>query len=201
LNMAQPDQNDQTRSVRKSALAALAGLYMFPQQDKALAAALQKRFPGLGVPALKDSLHYLQKKGYVAFHKAGKGPLGVRITPLGIDLVDGAVNDQGVLPTRPDFAGLMAKRAVRMGILSYCRQFPESCNGDDEIHADLVDQGMERLLADEVRFHIWYLAGKGYLEMKSHQVNNDVACFARITALGMDLADGVITDPGVTTDE
>ncbi|MBI5816683.1 MAG: hypothetical protein HZB29_13860 [Nitrospinae bacterium] len=195
------DDSGAVKSVRKSALELLAGLYMFPQKDASLAASLKPRFPGLVQKDVKDCLSYLGKKGYLSVHRTGRRPATFQITPLGIDIVDGALNDQGIIPTRPDPAALMAKKAVRSGVVAYCRQYPESFNGDDEIHIDLLDQGMERLLLDDVRYHIWYLAGKEYLEMKTHPASNGVIYLARITARGMDLADGVLSDAGVTNDE
>lgn len=196
--MAQNKRTDNSRSLRKQALAMLAGLYMFPQAEAALAKALKPRFPELDARKLRDCLAYLEKKDYVAVNTAESGLRSVQITPAGIDLADGAVTDQGVLPSRPGLTGLLVKRAIRSGVLAFCRQCPEAFNGDDEIHQDLIDQGMESLMVDQVRYHIWYLAKKGLLEMRAHPANGDIIYLARITASGMNMADGLLADPGVT---
>jgi len=196
--MAQNTRTDNSRSLRKQALAMLAGLYMFPQAESALINALRPRFPELDAKKLRDCLAYLEKKAYVTVNTTDAGLRSVQITPAGIDLSDGAVTDQGVLPSAPGLTGLIVKRAIRMGVLSFCRQCPEAFNGDDEIHQDLVDQGMESLLVDQVRYHIWYLAKKGLLEMRAHPANGDLVYLARITASGMNMSDGLIADPGVT---
>jgi hypothetical protein len=196
--MAQNMRTDNSRSLRKQALAMLAGLYMFPQAESALASALRPRFPELDANRLRDCLAYLEKKAYVTVNTTDSGLRSVQITPAGIDLSDGAVTDQGILPAQPGLTGLIVKRAIRAGVLAFCRQCPEAFNGDDEIHQDLLDQGMESLLVDQVRYHIWYLAKKGLLDMRTHPANGDMVYLARITASGMDMADGMLADPGVT---
>lgn len=196
--MAHNMRTENSRSLRKQALTMLAGLYMFPQAETALVNALRPRFPGLDAKILRDCLAYLEKKGYVTVNTADSGLRSVQITPSGVDLSDGAVSDHGVLSGQPGLTGLLVKRAIRAGVLAFCRQCPEAFNGDDEIHQDLVDQGMESLLVDQVRYHIWYLAKKGLLEMRTHPANGDMVYLARITASGMDMADGLLADPGVT---
>ncbi|MBF0292016.1 MAG: hypothetical protein HQK86_07640 [Nitrospinae bacterium] len=191
-------RTENSRSLRKQALTMLAGLYIFPQAETALVNALRPRFPGLDAKILRDCLAYLEKKGYVTVNTADSGLRSVQITPAGVDLSDGAVSDHGVLSAQPGLTGLLVKRAIRSGVLAFCRQCPEAFNGDDEIHQDLVDQGMESLLVDQVRYHIWYLAKKGLLEMRTHPANGDMVYLARITASGMDMADGMLADPGVT---
>ncbi|MBI4665357.1 MAG: hypothetical protein HY751_02980 [Nitrospinae bacterium] len=199
--MAQPRQTDKIRALRRLSLQLLAGLYLFPQADRAIAGALRKRFPDMDAKSVRDCLSYLAKKGYVSITRLGDGALSAQITPAGIDIVDGAMEDDGVLPGRADLSALTAKKSIRQALLNYCRQFPESFNGDDEMGMTLADQGMERVLIDQVRFHIWYLSGKGFLDLRSQPVNGDVVYLARITALGMDVADGIAADPGVTGHE
>lgn len=196
--MAQNMRTENSRSLRKHALAMLAGLHMFPQAETALISALLPRFPGLDAKKMRDCLAYLEKKGYVAVNTADSGPRSAQITPAGMDVCDGAVHDHGVLPAQPGLTGLLVKRAIRAGVLAFCRQCPEAFNGDDEIHQDLIDQGMENLLIEQVRHHIWYLARKGLLELRTHPANGDLVHLVRITARGMDMTDGLLADPGVT---
>ena len=196
--MAQNMRAENSRSLRKQALVILAGLYVFPQAETALTSALRPRFPGLDAKKLRDCLAYLEKKGYVTVNTADSGLRSVQITPAGMDVSDGAVSDHGVLPAQPGLTGLIVKRAIRAGVLAFCRQCPEAFNGDDEIHQDLLDQGMESLLIEQVRYHIWYLAKKGLLELRTHPANGDLVYLARITARGMDVNDGLLADPGVT---
>jgi len=190
----------QLRAVRTRALAIIADLYLFPQPDRALAGALAAQFPGVGESTVRDCFSYLEKKGFVKTVRRKDGQVTAEITAKGIDLVEGAVTDRGVLPARADFTGLTLKRGVRAGILAYCRRFPESFNGDDEILAELKELGLGGLLIEQVRYHIWYLDAKGYVEMKTHPIHGDLVFMARITAAGVDLAEGACSDPGVRAD-
>ncbi|VAX17020.1 hypothetical protein MNBD_NITROSPINAE04-849 [hydrothermal vent metagenome] len=186
-----------TLALRKSLLGVIAELYLFPQTDEALAQALAEQFPDLDTDGARDCFSYLEKKGYVETSRAKERRMTARITAKGIDLVEGAVTDRGILSARPDFTGLALKRSVRSGILAYCRQFPDSFNGDDEILAELKELGMGALIIEQVRYSIWYLSEKSFLELKTHPLKSDLVFFARITAKGIDLVEGGISDPGV----
>ncbi len=194
-------QNMRTRSLRKKALHLLADLYLYPQSASALASALRLRDPYIDRQKVRDCFSYLEKKGYVSIRRAGDGKVKAIITSSGIDLVDGAVHDSGVLPARPNFTSQMTRKEIRKGVLSFLRQFPDSFNGDDEILAQLKELGLVDLMMDQVRFHIWYLSGKKLLEMKTSSLRDELVYYARITARGMDLLDGSIEDPGVNCDE
>lgn len=191
-----------TRKLRRQVLNLLADLYLFPQSDRVLTEALRDRAPDMDRKAVRDCFAYLEKKGYVVVNRSHAGAATARITSKGVDLIEGAATDRGVLSaTSSDRAALSVKRQIRAAVLSYLRLFPESFNGDDEIHAELVEMGMAALPLDQVRYHIWYLAGKDLLEMKTHPLHGDMIYLARITARGMDVADGGEKEDGVTCDE
>ncbi|VAX21096.1 hypothetical protein MNBD_NITROSPINAE02-500 [hydrothermal vent metagenome] len=194
-------QNMRTRSLRKKVLKTLADLYLYPQSGGALASALRSRHPYIDRQKVRDCFSYLEKKGYVSVSRARDGKVKAIITSKGIDLADGAVQDSGVLPARPNFTSLMTRKEIRKSVLSFLRQFPDSFNGDDEILAELKELGLVDLIMDQVRFHIWYLSGKKLLEMKTSSLRDELVYYARITARGMDLLDGGLVDPGVNCDE
>lgn len=196
--MAEEKKRFRTLALRKSLLGVIAELYLFPQADEGMAQALAGQFPDLDIDRVRDCFSYLEKKGYIKTSRAKGRKMTARITARGVDLVEGAVTGRGVLPARPDFTGLALKRGVRSGILSYCRQFPDSFNGDDEILAELKELGMGALIIEQVRYNIWYLSEKCFLELKTHPLKSDLVFLARITARGIDLVEGAISDPGVT---
>ncbi len=199
--MKKASGSSHVRNLRKRVLDVLAELYIFPQTSRSVTRALAKQIDRVDTRKVRDSFTYLEKKKYVTTVRRKDGRITAAITAQGVDLVEGAAEDRGVLPANPDKSGLNLNRDIRAGALSYCRQFPESFNGDDEILAELRELGMTSLVIDQVASQIWYLADKGYLEMKTVAMKSGVVSLARITALGMDLVDGVISDPGVACDE
>ncbi|MBI4827235.1 MAG: hypothetical protein HY804_00195 [Nitrospinae bacterium] len=195
--MSHSPRRAHSRAIRKEIVALLAQLYLFPQTVRALTAALGARFPGLEQDAARDALMYLEKKGYIRLAQGQGGRTTARVTPKGIDLADGAISDDAISPIRPGPAALALARQTRLLILAYCRRFPEAWNGDDEILAETSPILAGAVSLDQVRYHLWYLAGKGCLEMKTRAHLRDVVVMARITARGMDLLDGATEDPGV----
>lgn len=198
--MAGEAKRFRTLALRKSLLGVIAELYLFPQTAEGMAQALAGQFADLDIEKVLDCFSYLEKKGYVKTGRAKGRRMTAGITAKGIDLVEGAVSDRGVLPARSDFTGLALKRSIRSGILSYCRQFPDSFNGDDEILAELKELGMGALIIEQVRYNIWYLSEKRFLELKTHPLKSDLVFLARITAQGIDLVEGAVNDPGVNHD-
>lgn len=178
----------------------LADLYLFPQPARAIAQGLQKQFPGFGEEQALDCFSYLEKKGYVRTEKRKDGQRTAAVTAEGIDLVEGAVADRGVLAAAPEFSGLAIKKEIRGGALSYCRMFPDCYNGDDEILAELRDMGFRTLAMDQVRHQLWYLSLKKFVELKTRPLGRDVVFMARITGRGIDVVEGAISDPGVACD-
>ncbi|MGK7346298.1 MAG: hypothetical protein ACNS63_10885 [Candidatus Nitrospinota bacterium M3_3B_026] len=199
--MPPSNKTTRTRHLRKRILCLLADLYLFPQSDRGIAAALKESLPGLDAGKVRDCFAYLEKKGYVAANRSRSGAVTARITASGLDVVEGAVSDRGILPASPDLAALAGKRQIRRAILAYCRQFPDSFNADDEIHHELKEMGMAGVIIEQARLHIWYLDGKGLLEMRTSPLSGDLVFLARITAKGMDLLEGNASDPGVAGDE
>ncbi len=189
------------KNLRKQTLAIALDLYLFPQSPRSVAQTLRRQFPTLEEERVRDCFTYLEMKGYLKVARRRGRLLTATITADGVDLAEGAVTDKGVLPVRADLTGLSARRDTRARILAYCRQFPDSFSGDDEILAELKELGFGAVIMEQVRFHIWYLAGKGLLEMKTHPLQSDLVYLAKITAKGMDLIDGAITDPGVADHE
>jgi hypothetical protein len=188
------------RRVRKLSLQVLYELYLFPQSDTAVAQALAAGpLADARREEIRDAFSYLEKKGYIALQRGRNDAVTAQITPFGIDIVEGAAIDRGILPVGVSSASLSGRRSSRRWILSFLRQFPESFSGDDEIHAEFVDQGMGPALLDRIRFDLWYLAGKQLVDLKTHPVAGDVVYVARITASGIDLLDGTYADPGVLT--
>jgi hypothetical protein len=185
-----------TRRLRRSVLALLSDLYLFPQTDRLIAGALRDDTPGLTVETVRSALAYLSKKGYVDAPHSGPA-LVARITAAGVDVAEGAVVDRGILAARPSFSGLSFKRQARRWILAYCAQFPNAWNADDEIHAEFAERGGGPMTLEQVRVGVWYLAGKGYVEMRTQPVAGEIAYLSRITAEGIDLVEGVDADPGV----
>jgi len=199
--MKQATGSSHVLNLRKRVLDVLAEAYIFPQTSASVAGTLSKQVARVETRKVRDSFTYLEKKKYVTTARRKDGRITATITARGVDLVEGAVEDRGVLPANPDKSRLNLNRAIRGGALCYCRRFPESFNGDDEILAELRELGMASLVIDQVACQLWYLADKGYLEMKTVVMKTGVVSLARITAPGMDLVDGVISDPGVTCDE
>ena len=188
------------KRTRKLILTALYDLYLFPQSDRAIASALRSIEKEIASDEnVKDCLIYLEKKGLVTLQKGISNKVTARISASGVDIVEGASKDRGILSANPSLTGLATRRASRRFILSYCRQFPESFNGDDEIHAEFAERGLPHILIDQLRFHLWYLSGKNVVELKTQPVAGDVVYLARITAAGIDLLDGAISDPGVAS--
>jgi hypothetical protein len=196
-DMAGDKKRFRTLALRKSLLGVIAELYLFPQTAEGLREALASQFARLDIEKVLDCFSYLEKKGYIKTGRAKGKNMSAAITAGGIDLVEGAVTDRGVLPASADFTGLSLKRSVRTGILNYCRQFPDSFNGDDEILAELKDLGMGALIIEQVRYNIWYLSEKGFVDLKTHPLRSDLVFLARITATGIDLVEGAVNDPGV----
>ena len=189
-----------TMGLRREIIIALADVYLFPQTGRGLASGLKDRFSWLDADRVEDCLSYLAKKGYVEIIHGKDGAGSARITAMGIDLAEGAATCRGVLSFKHDPARLSVKREIRFITLSYCRRFPDSFNGDDEILMELVQRGMTALTIDELRYHVWYLSRKGYLEMKTYPLQRDMVFLGRITARGIDLLEGSLTDAGVTID-
>ncbi len=195
-------QPAQARSLRKQILTVLYDLYLFPQSDRGLAAVLKGRNSSVDIEKVKDCFTYLEKKGYVVTTgRSREGDVLASVTALGVDMVEGAIKDRGILPSDHELAGLSVKKEVRRVILAFLRLYPESFNADDEIVAELRELGMGAVFIDQVRFHIWYLSEKKLVEMKTHQMRFDIIHFARITALGMDLLEGSVSDHGVGGNE
>ena len=195
--MASSDKRIQARNLRKQVLAIALDLYLFPQSSRSITHGLRKQYPTLTEERVRDCFYYLEKKGYLKTTKRKERHTTATITAQGVDLAEGAIADKGVLPARLDAAGLTVKRDIRARILAYCRAFPDSFSADDEILAELMELGFDAVLMEQIRFHIWYLAGKGMLDMRTHPLRSDLVFMARITAKGMDVIDGAITDPGV----
>ncbi len=153
--------------------------------------------PSLTDRQVRRHFAYLEKKGFLQTQPGAHDTVTARIVPAGIDIAEGAVTDAGILPVRPEATGLRFKRHARRWVLAYCAQFPDVINADDEIHAEFTERGGVHLSLEQVRMAIWYLGGKGYVDMKTQPVSGDFVYLARITASGIDLVDGIAADPGV----
>lgn len=186
------------KRTRKLVLSALYDLYLFPQSDTSIAQALTAGpLADIGKESVRDCFVYLEKKGYVALQRGASKTVTARITAFGVDIVEGATKDRGILQVSATLTGLAGRKTARRAILAYCRQFPESYNGDDEIHSEFEELGLGHIMFDQIRFHLWYLSGKNLVELKTQPLAGDVVYLARITATGIDLLDGAVTDPGV----
>lgn len=197
-----PEKKDsQTRALRKRILTILYDLYLFPQPEEALLYVLRKLNPSVTEKKVRALITYLEKKNYLKTRRKDGVVNSVRITSLGVDIVEGAVKDRGILFTPIELSGLVAKNGIRKAILQFLAQYPESFNGDDEILAELYELGMRDVHLDEARFHLWYLAGKGLVDMKTHPLGGDMVYCAKITALGTDVVDGNSKDSGAFGNE
>ncbi len=191
----------QARALRKRLLTVLYDLYLFPQPAGSLVYVLRELNPSVTEKKVHALVAYLEKKNYVAIKRKDGAVNSVRITSLGADVVEGAIQDRGVLPAWTELSGLVAKKGIRKAVLMFLAQYPESFSGDDEILAELYELGMRDVHLDEARFHIWYLSGKALVEMKTHPLSGDMVYCAKITALGTDVVEGHAKDSGVTFNE
>lgn len=185
--------------LRKHVLQQARELYLHPQTDVAITESLKNRYPDLAPEQTGEAFHYLAEKNLAKVINR-KNRLLVQITPSGIDVLDGAETLRGLEPSSSRYARLGYKKEFRRGILLYCSSFHEFFNEDTEIHAEFRQSGFSNLLIEEVRFHMWYLAEKSFLELKKVDMDGDLIFMARITARGMDIADGNDTDTGISHD-
>ena len=187
------------RVLRKQVLQQARELYLHPQTDAAIKASLKQRYQALTLEEVRETFNYLADKELVALLR-DKARLSIKITPKGIDLLDGAISVRGVEPASSRFNSLGYKKELRRGILVYCYSFHEFFNEDTEILQEFRQSGFSNILMEEVRFHIWYLEQKSLLETKRLDMHGTVIFLARITAKGMDVVDNNESDVGITHD-
>ena len=187
------------RVVRKHILQLAGELYLHPQTDKAIASNLKARFPALTLEHVQELFNYLAAKGLVVIRE-NRSALSVQITPMGIDLLDGAIAVRGVESSSAQFAKLEYKKEIRRKILSYCNSFQEYFNEDTEIRDEFRESGFLNLLIEEIRFNLWYLNQKSMLDLKTFSVGGEQVFMARITPKGIDVIENNEADPGVSGD-
>lgn len=187
------------RVLRKQILQQARELYLHPQTDAAIKASLKQRYQALTLEEVRETFNYLAGKELVAVLR-DKARLSIKITPKGIDLLDGAISVRGVEPANGRFNSLGYKKELRRGILVYCYSFHDFFNEDTEILQEFRQSGFSNILMEEVRFHIWYLEQKSLLETKRLDMDGTIIFLARITAKGMDVVDNNESDVGVTHD-
>lgn len=187
------------RVLRKQVLQQARELYLHPQTDAAIKASLKQRYQALTLEEVRETFNYLADKELVAVLR-DKARLSIKITPKGIDLLDGAISVRGVEPASSRFNSLGYKKELRRGILVYCYSFHDFFNEDTEILQEFRQSGFSNILMEEVRFHIWYLGRKSLLETKRLDMDGTIIFLARVTAKGMDVVDNNESDVGVTHD-
>ncbi len=194
-----PNSNAKARQLRKHILQLARELYLHPQSGAAMAENLKAHAHDADADAVTGHLLYLADCGLLSLRKSGR-QLSVQVTPKGIDVLDGALAVRGVAPGDPHLSHLPYKKELRRGILLYCYNFRDSFNEDAEIQAEFRAAGFSNLLAEEVRFHIWYLCQKGYLDLKTPHLAGDLLFMAKITADGVDVVENARKDPGISHD-
>lgn len=200
--MSERERYSRARSRRARALilSALNEVYIFPQSERALLAAITELKPDLTERDVRAGLTYLEKKGYATIHNGPDGERSARVSSDGVDLAEGAARDRGIAILKFNPRELRLKRALRHSILSYLSWFPESYSSDDEMLDEFQKSFGLTPTLDQIRFGIWYLFGKSLIEMKTRHLFGDFIYLARITARGIDILDGTESDPGVARD-
>lgn len=188
-----------TRLIRKHILQLARELYLHPQTDRSVRENLMGHFHDITADDVRGHFLYLAENGLLHLRK-NRQELLAQVTPKGIDVLDGAREVRGVERANPQLGRLSYKKEIRRGILLYCYTFRGLFNEDAEIHAEFKSTGFSNLLMEEVRFHIWYLRHKGYLELKTPDLGGDRVFMARITADGVEIIENHRADEGITHD-
>ncbi len=186
-----------SRLIRKHILQLARELYLHPQTDTAVSENLRAQFHDITSESVRNHFIYLADNGLLSLTKK-RNSVSVQIRPKGIDVLDGTLSVKGVEPSNPQLARLTYKKEIRHGILMYCNTFRDIYNEDAEIHSEFRSSGFSNILIEEVRFHIWYLFNKGFLELKTPELAGDRVFMARITADGVDIIENNSTDAGVS---
>lgn len=122
----------------------------------------------------------------------------VRITPAGMDIITGAVAVAGVRPIDPYDGGLAVKKDLRRGVLSFLNDRPNAFVEDMDLLDLFARDGFGALELGELQAHLWYLEGKGYVELRRIRIGDALNCVAKITATGANVLVGDSYDVGVS---
>ncbi len=193
------------KTARRRILQVAGDLYLHAITDKHMQESLHRFQLRLSKNEIRRQYEYLggvlseRKKSAVKLSRIEDHDIwSIRIAPFGIDILTGAVNVEGIRKADPNAENLPLKREIRRAIITQLNERPGDFIEDVDILEHFFERGFATLDLASVHYHLWYLAGKGYITMRQIRILATNNFTAKISSAGADLCDSIITDIGVS---
>ncbi len=193
------------RTVRRHILQVANDLYLHTISDRHMKESLGKFHLRLSVSDIRRQYEYLSRiegeklSAVLNVQKLEEHDMWTaRITSSGVDLLTGAANVNGVRSGDPVVENLPLKKDIRRGILAHLNEKPGEFMEDVDLVEQFIEDGFFHVDLPEIQYQLWYLSGKGAIEMKTIRIGSASNYTAKISSKGCDILAGDEFDIGVS---